>query len=61
MAQYPLVLAIEPRLLPFARQNGFNMDRKVSEVIRLRGFPVHTLFSNATDDSVSRFYLPQNV
>ena len=30
MAQFPLVLAIEPRLLPLARQNGFNMDRKVS-------------------------------
>ena len=29
MAQFPLVLAIEPRLLPLARQNGFNMDRRV--------------------------------
>ncbi|OBZ71326.1 hypothetical protein A0H81_08366 [Grifola frondosa] len=28
MAQFPLVLAIEPRLLPYARANGFYMDRK---------------------------------
>ncbi|KAK7689999.1 hypothetical protein QCA50_006641 [Cerrena zonata] len=28
MTQFPLVLAIEPRLLPFARANGFSMDRK---------------------------------
>ena len=34
MAQFPLVLAIEPRLLPLARQNGFNMDRKVSRGLR---------------------------
>ncbi len=32
MAQFPLVLAIEPRLLPYARLNGFSMDRKVCEV-----------------------------
>ena len=30
MAQFPLVLAIEPRLLPLAQVNGFRMDRKVS-------------------------------
>lgn len=30
MSQFPLVLAIEPRLLPYARANGFNMDRKVN-------------------------------
>lgn len=29
MAQFPLVLAIEPRLLPYARANGFRMDSKV--------------------------------
>ncbi|GBE84947.1 hypothetical protein SCP_0701290 [Sparassis crispa] len=28
MAQFPLVLAIEPRLLTYARTNGFYMDRK---------------------------------
>lgn len=30
MANFPLVLAIEPRLLPYARANGFTMDHKVS-------------------------------
>lgn len=30
MVQFPLVLALEPKLLPYARANGFNMDRKVS-------------------------------
>lgn len=29
MAQFPLVLAVEPRLLPYARANGFYMDGKV--------------------------------
>ncbi|CCM03531.1 uncharacterized protein FIBRA_05665 [Fibroporia radiculosa] len=28
MAQFPLVLAVEPRLLPYARANGFRMDCK---------------------------------
>ncbi|OSX59849.1 hypothetical protein POSPLADRAFT_1075353 [Postia placenta MAD-698-R-SB12] len=28
MAQFPLVLAIQPCLLPYARANGFRMDRK---------------------------------
>jgi hypothetical protein len=28
--QFPLVLAIEPRLLPYAVANGFYMDSKVS-------------------------------
>ena len=36
MAQFPLVLAIEPRLLPYARLNGFHMDRKVSWVSKFR-------------------------
>ena len=30
MAQFPLALAIEPRLLPYAVANGFHMDYKVS-------------------------------
>lgn len=32
MVQFPLVLAVEPRLLPYARANGFIMDQKVSIV-----------------------------
>lgn len=31
MAQLPIALAIEPRLLPYAETNGFRMDPKVSE------------------------------
>lgn len=31
MAQLPIALAIEPRLLPYAEANGFRMDPKVSE------------------------------
>jgi len=30
MAQFPLALAIEPRLLPLATANGFHMDSKAS-------------------------------
>ncbi len=29
MAQFPLALALEPRLLPYAVSNGFFMDSKV--------------------------------
>jgi hypothetical protein len=29
MVQFPLALAVEPRLLPFAVANGFQMDAKV--------------------------------
>lgn len=36
MASFPLVLAIEPRLLPFARLNGFCMDRKAGPRLLLR-------------------------
>ena len=56
MAQFPLVLAIEPRLLPLARLNGFNMDRKVSSS---RSHLLRTV-----DDvgmAVSKLRLPQDV
>ncbi|KAH8104584.1 hypothetical protein BXZ70DRAFT_596840 [Cristinia sonorae] len=33
MASFPLVLAIEPRLLPYARVNGFFMDRKYRDFV----------------------------
>ncbi|RPD62424.1 hypothetical protein L226DRAFT_332261 [Lentinus tigrinus ALCF2SS1-7] len=38
MAQFPLVLAIEPRLLPYARLNGFSMDRKYRNFVFRRMF-----------------------
>ena len=31
MAQLPIALAIEPRLLPHAEANGFRMDPKVHD------------------------------
>ncbi|KAG5648430.1 hypothetical protein DXG03_005004 [Asterophora parasitica] len=33
MAQFPLALAIEPRLLPHAVKNGFNMDSKYRDFV----------------------------
>ena len=36
MAQFPLILAIEPRLLPAAVANGFRMDYKVNIKDKLR-------------------------
>ncbi|KAJ7288304.1 hypothetical protein C8J57DRAFT_1047482, partial [Mycena rebaudengoi] len=33
MAQFPLALAIEPRLLPYARDNGFQMDSKYRDFV----------------------------
>lgn len=32
MAQFPLILATEPRLLPYAVANGFTMDSRVSSI-----------------------------
>lgn len=55
MAQFPLALAIEPRLLPLAVANGFQMDSKVS------------MYSPCSPENltyaclVSRFRLPQDV
>ncbi|KAJ6477448.1 hypothetical protein C8R47DRAFT_1140603 [Mycena vitilis] len=33
MAQFPLALAIEPRLLPYAVENGFHMDAKYRDFV----------------------------
>ncbi|KAM5535030.1 hypothetical protein V8D89_011258 [Ganoderma adspersum] len=52
MAQYPLVLAIEPRLLPFARQNGFNMDRKYRDFIYRRMFEKPAIMFEARAEEI---------
>jgi hypothetical protein len=39
MAQFPLILAIEPRLLPAAVANGFRMDYKVGIKFSVLGLP----------------------
>lgn len=54
MVQFPLALAVEPRLLPFAVANGFQMDAKV------RG-PVSVIGQTFMSFEVSRFCLPENV
>jgi hypothetical protein len=33
MAQFPLALAVEPRLLPYAVANGFQMDSKYRDFV----------------------------
>ncbi|KAI1789621.1 hypothetical protein LXA43DRAFT_974195 [Ganoderma leucocontextum] len=52
LAQYPLVLAIEPRLLPFARQNGFNMDRKYRDFIFRRMFEKPAIMFESRADEI---------
>lgn len=51
MANFPLVLAIEPRLLPYARANGFTMDHKVPFSALHRG----RLFSLTAVDQYRNF------
>ena len=56
MATFPLALAIEPRLLPLAVANGFEMDAKVWHF----GFSMcHE--SDLTTSPVSRFCFSEDV
>lgn len=57
MAQFPLALSIEPRLLPPAVANGFRMDDKVRIYSDFRLFSIIGL----TMRKVSRLYLSQDV
>ncbi|KAI8969642.1 hypothetical protein BD414DRAFT_518471 [Trametes punicea] len=52
MAQFPLVLAIEPRLLPFARLNGFNMDRKYRNFVFRRMFEKPAMMFESRADEI---------
>lgn len=55
MATFPLVLAVEPRLLPYARANGFYMDRKVrSSISRLYADADRQLISSTGISSSAR-------
>jgi hypothetical protein len=47
--QFPLALAIEPRLLPLAVANGFTMDSKVSTPVHSPGFTL--TYCNSTETS----------
>ncbi|CAL1713118.1 unnamed protein product [Somion occarium] len=54
MSQFPLVLAIEPRLLPYARANGFNMDRKYRNFVFRKMFEKAAgIVDNRTSDIVN--------
>ncbi|KAI0754973.1 hypothetical protein C8Q80DRAFT_401725 [Daedaleopsis nitida] len=52
MAQFPLVLAIEPRLLPYARSNGFHMDRKYRNFVFRRMFEKPAIMFDARTDEI---------
>ena len=56
MAQFPLALSIEPRLLPLAIANGFRMDNRVRRyhlsLQDCRPMPLAP---------VPRFCVPQNI
>ncbi|KAI0335899.1 hypothetical protein GY45DRAFT_1267365 [Cubamyces sp. BRFM 1775] len=52
MAQFPLVLAIEPRLLPYARLNGFNMDRKYRNFVFRRMFEKPAIMFESRADEI---------
>ncbi|TFK24971.1 hypothetical protein FA15DRAFT_669031 [Coprinopsis marcescibilis] len=49
MAQFPLILAIEPRLLPAAVENGFRMDYKYRDFVFRKMFERHTGDTSADD------------
>ncbi|KAI0632128.1 hypothetical protein C8Q77DRAFT_1218628 [Trametes polyzona] len=52
MAQFPLVLAVEPRLLPYARSNGFNMDRKYRNFVFRRMFEKPAIMFESRADEI---------
>ncbi|KAJ3894288.1 hypothetical protein GG344DRAFT_86643 [Lentinula edodes] len=52
MAQFPLVLAVEPRLLPYAVTNGFNMDEKYRDFVFRKMFESSTL-SDRTAETIA--------
>ncbi|KAI0071695.1 hypothetical protein K474DRAFT_1686956 [Panus rudis PR-1116 ss-1] len=52
MLKFPLVLAVEPRLLPYARANGFIMDTKPLK--KYRNFIFRKIFEKSSGVSDSR-------
>ncbi|KAH9950579.1 hypothetical protein B0H21DRAFT_722324 [Amylocystis lapponica] len=54
MAQFPLVLAIEPRLLPYARANGFTMDRKYRNFVFRKMFEKSAVASEGRVEDIVR-------
>ncbi|KAH7913399.1 hypothetical protein BJ138DRAFT_1081602 [Hygrophoropsis aurantiaca] len=54
MVQFPLALAIEPRLLPFAEANGFHMDTKYRDFVFRKMFEKLALHSNDRTEDIVR-------
>ncbi|KIM43202.1 hypothetical protein M413DRAFT_18303 [Hebeloma cylindrosporum] len=53
MSQFPLALAIEPRLLPCAIANGFSMDYKYRDFVFRKMFERPTLSSEARAEDIA--------
>ncbi|GLB38316.1 hypothetical protein LshimejAT787_0501810 [Lyophyllum shimeji] len=53
MAQFPLALAIEPRLLPYAVENGFAMDNKYRDFVFRKMFERPTSSSESLPDEIA--------
>ncbi|KAF9013286.1 hypothetical protein BDQ17DRAFT_1343128 [Cyathus striatus] len=54
MVQFPLVLAIEPRLLPYAKANGFRMDGKYRDFVFRKMFERPQPSSEIRADDIAR-------
>ncbi|KAF9077828.1 hypothetical protein BDP27DRAFT_1379534 [Rhodocollybia butyracea] len=52
MAQFPLALAVEPRLLPYAVDNGFCMDEKYRDFVFRKMFESTLTASDRTADTI---------
>ncbi|THU87049.1 hypothetical protein K435DRAFT_826523 [Dendrothele bispora CBS 962.96] len=52
MAQFPLALAIEPRLLPYAVANGFHMDSKYRDFVFRKMFEHNPSATDRTADEI---------
>ncbi|KAL0579125.1 hypothetical protein V5O48_002857 [Marasmius crinis-equi] len=55
MAQFPLALAIEPRLLPYAVANGFYMDSKYRDFVFRKMFEYASASDRKAEDIVQNF------
>ncbi|KAF9267428.1 hypothetical protein L218DRAFT_920273 [Marasmius fiardii PR-910] len=55
MAQFPLALAIEPRLLPYAVANGFRMDSKYRDFVFRKMFEHAAASDRKPEDIVQNF------
>ncbi|KAJ8080580.1 hypothetical protein PM082_017414 [Marasmius tenuissimus] len=55
MAQFPLALAIEPRLLPYAVANGFHMDSKYRDFVFRKMFEYASASDRKAEDIIQNF------